>query len=458
MNWNKALKITGFVGATVCGGCLANAYIKSNSTVDSERAMTENETPPTKAMTLKQVHVYFRHGARTPIHVIPGLEEVTYSKDFVLRTPSHFKFKHRVLVLPDLKPRGVSDFETHYKKTPLKGGGYAGNLTTFGQEQMYCLGLSLRRAYVDVHQFLTEGYQPEDVYVQSTNIDRTIASARCVMAGLFGKEDLDRNGPVTIPVWLTPDEVLFPNSHVCEVVREANHAAMIHFDNIPGIKEDREVIEKVIGYESETPLNFIFLRDDLIARVTHGYAIPKHIQPYMEMIENNATKLLYFAMCGQHDAERPIVTRLAAGPALNLMLEGMEKMKRGDKTQKICLYSTHDSTTIALLEGLGIFDWKWPPFAADVRVELYEDEEGEHWVRCLYLGQEKTVRGCSGPMCRYSEFQESLKPYVIARGAEFDEVCSSGILEQIAASLLQHDQDEVETPEIKEASEIPAGM
>ena len=47
----------------------------------------------------------------------------------------------------------------------------------------------------------------------------------------------------------------------------------------------------------------------------------------------------------------------------------------------------HDSSLLALLEAVGLFDWKWPPFAADLRLEMYQDKAGEHWVRILYLGQ-----------------------------------------------------------------------
>ena len=42
---------------------------------------------------------------------------------------------------------------------------------------------------------------------------------------------------------------------------------------------------------------------------------------------------------------------------------------------------------IALLEALGLFDWKWPPFAADLRLEMYQDKSGKHWVRAVYLGE-----------------------------------------------------------------------
>ena len=45
---------------------------------------------------------------------------------------------------------------------------------------------------------------------------------------------------------------------------------------------------------------FFIYFSDLLSQ-THGYPIPEHIQPYMEMIDRNATKILYFAMCGQHE-------------------------------------------------------------------------------------------------------------------------------------------------------------
>lgn len=38
------------------------------------------------------------------------------------------------------------------------------------------------------------------------------------------------------------------------------------------------------------------------------------------------------------------------------------------------LYSVHDTSVAALLLALGIFDNKWPDFAADLTFELYRDK------------------------------------------------------------------------------------
>lgn len=41
-----------------------------------------------------------------------------------------------------------------------------------------------------------------------------------------------------------------------------------------------------------------------------------------------------------------------------------------------------------MMEILNIWDDKWPPFAADVRLELYKATNCKEWyVRVLYLGK-----------------------------------------------------------------------
>ena len=40
------------------------------------------------------------------------------------------------------------------------------------------------------------------------------------------------------------------------------------------------------------------------------------------------------------------------------------------------LYSAHDTTLMALLEAIGVYDYKWPPYASDVKIELYKTAVG----------------------------------------------------------------------------------
>lgn len=56
--------------------------------------------------------------------------------------------------------------------------------------------------------------------------------------------------------------------------------------------------------------------------------------------------------------------------------------------RKLILYASHDVTLIPVLVALGTFDHKWPPYAADVTLELYEHRQSKEWfVRMSYHGE-----------------------------------------------------------------------
>lgn len=56
--------------------------------------------------------------------------------------------------------------------------------------------------------------------------------------------------------------------------------------------------------------------------------------------------------------------------------------------RKLILYASHDITLIPLLVAMGTFDHKWPPYAADVTLELYQHRPSKEWfVRMTYHGE-----------------------------------------------------------------------
>ncbi len=55
------------------------------------------------------------------------------------------------------------------------------------------------------------------------------------------------SGDARIHLSKVKNEVLLPNPHQCALVRKINHAALIHFDNIPDIQQHREELETILG-------------------------------------------------------------------------------------------------------------------------------------------------------------------------------------------------------------------
>lgn len=52
----------------------------------------------------------------------------------------------------------------------------------------YLLGTHIRNRYMDEKQFLNQKYSPEDIYVQTTDRQRTILSATSQLDGLYERE------------------------------------------------------------------------------------------------------------------------------------------------------------------------------------------------------------------------------------------------------------------------------
>uniref|UniRef100_A0A2C9KSZ8 Uncharacterized protein n=1 Tax=Biomphalaria glabrata TaxID=6526 RepID=A0A2C9KSZ8_BIOGL len=603
-------------------------------------------------LSLCQVQVTFRHGARTPLHVIPKIEEAEFDPQFISREHQSTVFPYQRVSSVTNKPIGWSNYEKKLTSKLLRGGACYGALTSYGKDQMYQLGRTLRACYRD--KLALCNYNPQDVIVKSSNIKRTVESAACVLAGLYTKNQLqqfaERNEPVKIFIPNEHYNILVPDTTNCEVLRKVNHSALLHPDFIPGMKEDRlkvekhlaqirqnrlECVEQVqakinryfefenslertsemnqfnqsyehdpvlyplfqernyailkinqfwysvmlrhpvlneffkeedynvlaylcgmeaeefqgkfasgyrihfyfdsnpyfynkhlckeVSYSGETisaknisiawkpqaenkeqpscffdwytqkttdkkddigfalcdiyinplvnlelpakyrdrgdlPLNFVFCKDDITSRLAQGWKHPAELEMYQKMIQNNATKLLYYAMTGQHDLERLTVTRLSAGPLLTEMVNSAEQFISGKSQYKMCLYSSHDSTLIALLEALGIWDGNWPPFASDVRLELHKElDRDQFYVRILYQGKVQRIRGQEEDFIHWTAFKRAISKYMI-KEEEYAKICASNILEKIAKDILKHEEKEVVTKELQEQEATPAGM
>uniref|UniRef100_A0A2R9AI95 acid phosphatase n=1 Tax=Pan paniscus TaxID=9597 RepID=A0A2R9AI95_PANPA len=168
-------------------------------------------------LKLKMVQVVFRHGARSPLKPLP-LEE--------------------------------------------QGGMFAGQLTKVGMQQMFALGERLRKNYVEDIPFLSPTFNPQEVFIRSTNIFRNLESTRCLLAGLF---QCQKEGPIIIHTDEADSEVLYPNYQSCWSLRQRTRGRRQTASLQPGISEDLKKVKDRMGIDSSDKVDFFILLDNVAA-------------------------------------------------------------------------------------------------------------------------------------------------------------------------------------------------
>ena len=58
-------------------------------------------------------------------------------------------------------------------------------LTAEGMRQQYLLGRYNRKRYTETFKLLSEEYEPSEIYIQSTNVNRTMQSGYSELMGLY---------------------------------------------------------------------------------------------------------------------------------------------------------------------------------------------------------------------------------------------------------------------------------
>uniref|UniRef100_G3NHL0 Acid phosphatase 6, lysophosphatidic n=1 Tax=Gasterosteus aculeatus aculeatus TaxID=481459 RepID=G3NHL0_GASAC len=372
---------------------------------------TSADTNPPSPYELKLVQVLFRHGARTPLKSIPGVMEVQWVPT-LLEPPAHTQINYKVTDLHG-GPRPPAPVEESYRKNVLNGGTFPGQLTAVGMQQLYELGKRLRRTYVEETHFLSSTFSPAEVYVRSTNILRTIESARCLVAGLF----LQKQTGKTVPIFTTDagSEILYPNYHGCQLLKILASPRWAEASTLPDIAADLQSVHSALGIAPRLPVDFILIRDDMVARETHGLPCPSALGTWKSKVEQRAVDM----MCHVYEHNGSMENlQLCVGPLLHSLLTNIEGKLEGTSSEadrKLFLYSAHDTTLIPCLMALGIFDMKWPPFAADITVELHQHRQtNKPFVKVSYVGQDQLLPGCSGVYCPLEQFKQVLSAYSLS--------------------------------------------
>ncbi|KAM9692529.1 lysophosphatidic acid phosphatase type 6 [Dama dama] len=378
----------------------------------AEPGGADDQNPVDRSLLeLKMVQVVFRHGARSPLKPLPQEDQQVEWKPQLIEVPPQTQLDYTVTNLAG-GPKPHSPFDSQYRETTLKGGMFAGQLTKVGMEQMFALGERLRKNYVEDIPFLSPTFNPLEVFIRSTNIYRNLESTRCLLAGLFQRQ---KEGPIVIHTDEASSEVLYPNYQYCWNLQKRTRGRRQAASLQPGISEDLKKVKEEMGIASSDEVDFLVLLDNMAAEQVHNLPSCPTLKRFAWMIEQRAVDTASYILQWE-DREG---LQMAVGPFLHILesnlLKVVDPATPPSKTRKLYLYAAHDVTLMPLLMTLGIFDHKWPPFAVDLTMELYQHRESKEWfVQLYYRGKEQVPKGCPDRLCPLDKFLNTMSVYTLS--------------------------------------------
>lgn len=309
--------------------------------------LTSSQQPESEDKLLF-AHVLYRHGDRTPIDPYPNDP---------WKDPSHWT------------------------------AGW-GQLTNAGKHRHLELGRYLRKRYASL---LKDTYTNSEIYVRSTDVDRTLMSAESNLAGLYPPVGPDQWDPLIqwqpIPVHTVPeelDEVLAAKKPCAAFDMELKKYK--HTDEFQAYNKSLEPVYEYVTAHSGRVVDSLTTAQNIYSCLhieeLNNFTLPEWTkQVYPEPLRSISARS--FAT----KTNTPLMARLKTGPLVKEILERFRaKVDRKLKPDRsVWVYSAHDTTVANLLNALRLFDLHNPPFAACVLLELRQPKTGgEPYVSVYY--------------------------------------------------------------------------
>uniref|UniRef100_A0A8C0MB16 acid phosphatase n=2 Tax=Canis lupus TaxID=9612 RepID=A0A8C0MB16_CANLF len=333
------------------------------------------------AKELKFVTLVFRHGDRSPIETFPNdpIKEASWPQGF-------------------------------------------GQLTQLGMEQHYELGQYIKKRY---GKFLNESYKREQVYIQSTDVDRTLMSAMTNLAGLFPPEGISIWNPSLpwqpIPVHtlsLSEDRLLYLPFRDCPRFKELTEETLKSEEfqkRLHPYKDFIETLPTLTGYHTQDLFGmWTKVYDPLFCESVHNFTLPSWATEDTMTKLKELSELSILSIYGIHKQKEK--SRLQGGVLVSEILNHMKIATQPSNHRKLIMYSAHDTTVSGLQMALDVYNGILPPYASCHIMELYL-EKGEYFVEMYYRNETQhepyplTLPGCT-PSCPLTEFAELVAPVI----------------------------------------------
>lgn len=371
-----------------------------------------------RSYKLQQIHIIIRHGDRAPIilDTLPNSKPVEIS----------CLFNKSWSFYEDLKliKRGKDAFQVTGSKTfPIieeREVCVGGQLTPIGHSQHLNNGRFFKKRYGD---FIANIKSSSNIQVMSTGYSRTVQSAAAFLQGMFG--DHFSGSKININVendkyrethFLQNEsgEHIFCPALVYKLKNILKTESLVFLQK-NSIKHIKEEYAKLFDAHIGKIASLDRLIDILYVNLCHGRDLPfgpRGKVSYKLASESFGTANQYITF--KHSKMAELQTLAILSKIVQKMSHLIDECNENKPiSNRIVLFSGHDTVLSPLLSLLDIHDWRWPPYASRMVLELWKDSEetvkathennllskfDNYYVRVLYNGKAltKDTKFCKG--------------------------------------------------------------
>lgn len=262
-----------------------------------------------------------------------------------------------------------------------------------GMQQHYALGQWLRQRY---DGWLPRHYSESDIYVRSTDVDRTLASAYSNLAALYAPTD----GQIwntnllwqPIPVHTFPGELdyeLGASIIGCPAYDRLMDDVVETPEISTFIGKNQKLIEYLANNTKSHPTstfeqveNTLLVRDTLFIESLYNKTLPTWTQSIYPSAELDAISLLYYVL----PAYNAQLAKFRVGYLLKELLDRSAAKVAGKLTpdRKVWVYSAHDINISTVLYALGLFDGEFVQYAAALLFEVHVKKDNQAYLSIAY--------------------------------------------------------------------------
>ncbi|CAD8200173.1 unnamed protein product [Paramecium pentaurelia] len=340
-------------------------------------------------------------------------------------------------------------------------------LTPTGMRQQYVLGKWLRQRYIIDNQFLSSKFNENEIYIESSDENRTLTSAYCNLLGMypegpsipqFEKENesllLPPNQDAQIPkdlgdnalphkIQLIPIHTKQKSLHSaiviqCPKIETFNRETQLYKEVNVASAQLYDEFNKELNLQGEQKVNDIIelshWRDTFICNRYNGDPLPPNLKPHtlqqLDNIANLAQSLERFQTQDQ--------VKIQSTPYFQRLIEHFDSALNGSQYFKYFASSAHDTTLGCFLSALNLTSaqcqadiylkknitynkcmTKYVEFAANLIFELYNNINIGPFVKVLYNGEYVPICSDFAKTCQYTRFRS----IITAQLVDYQKLC-----------------------------------